>query len=162
MDSKPEWLQAGTAVIVLGIGILVYLFDRSSASVYFVPDAWAYSAATPSLFGALGSYVPTFTHVFAFILLTTAVLRSRLHSALAICAIWFSFDLLLELAQLDVVANKIAGTVPRWFQDWPVLENVGSYFVSGRFDAFDVASIALGTAAAYVTIRFSSRKQDTK
>lgn len=162
MHSKPECVQTGTAAMVLGMGVLVYLFDRSSASVYFVPDWWEFSESMPSLFGALGNYLPTFAHVFAFILLTTAVLRSRLRSALIICAIWFSFDSLLELGQLDVVAEKIVSIIPPWFQDWPLLENVAGYFVSGRFDPLDIASIALGTAAAYMTFRYSTRKEDTK
>jgi hypothetical protein len=162
MRWTPERVQTGVAVSVLGIGVLVYLFDRPSASVYFVPNWWTFSAATPSLFGALGDHLPTFAHAFAFILLTTAALQSRLRSSLVICAIWFGLETSLEFAQLDGVAEKIASAIPSWFQDWPVLENVSRYFVSGRFDALDIGSIALGTLAAYVTVRISTRKEDTK
>jgi len=162
VHSKPEWVQAGWAVTVLALGILVYMLDRPSASVYFVPDTWIFSAATPSLFGTLGSYLPTFTHVFAFILLTAAVLRTPLRSPFAICAIWFSIEALFEVAQMDAIADVIDSIVPLWFEDWPLLDNVAGYFVAGRFDPLDIASLALGAAAAYAAIQYSIRKKDTK
>ena len=71
---KPEWLQFYAAIAVLVVGVLIYLLDRPSSSVYFVPDSWSMADRTPRIFGTIGRYLPTFAHTFAFILFTTAVM----------------------------------------------------------------------------------------
>ncbi len=154
---KPEWVQFYAAAGVLTAGVLVYLLDRPSNSLYFVPDSWSISDRTPAIFGAIGRYLPTFAHTFAFILLTTAVMAPTRKAALGICAAWLSVESLFELAQSDAISANIARNVPAWFSDWPLLDNVAVYFVNGRFDPLDLVSIAVATGAAYLTMLYSTR-----
>jgi hypothetical protein len=165
---KPEWLQFFAAVAVLSIGIFVYLLDRPSSSVYFVPDSWSAEAWTPeswtmgngtsSVFGSIGRYLPTFAHTFAFILFTTAVLVPTRRAALGICLGWLIVESLFEVAQSDALSAKIAGNVPAWFSDWPLLDNVAAYFLTGRFDPLDLVSIIISAGAAYLTFMYYTRR----
>jgi hypothetical protein len=159
---KPEWLQIYAAVAVLAAGVLVYLLDRPSSSVYFVPDSWSMADRTPRIFGSIGRYLPTFAHTFAFILFTTAVMAPvGRKAALGICAAWLAVESLFELGQIDAVAASIASRVPAWFADWPLLENIAGYFTTGRFDPLDLVSIFIAATAAYLLILFSTRRGST-
>ncbi len=64
---------------------------------------------------------------------------------------------LFEIAQSNTWAASIAAGVPAWFAQWPLLENVAGYFISGRFDGLDLASIALAAISAFIVIRLSHR-----
>jgi hypothetical protein len=154
---RAEWLQFYAAVAVLTIGVLVYLLDRPSNSVYFVPDSWSMADNSSPIFGAVGRYLPTFAHTFAFILFTTAILVPTRKAAAGICVGWLLVESLFEIGQADAIAAKIASTVPDWFSDWPLLDNVADYFVAGRFDPVDLVSIILAAGAAYLTILYSTR-----
>lgn len=155
--AKPELIQFIAGVIVLSIGVFVYLLDRPSTSVYFVPDSWSFGAGIPPVFGAIGSYLPTFAHTFAFILFTSALLEPWKWSAAAACAWWWLVDSLFEIAQSDAWAAGIASRVPGWFADWPLLNNVADYFIAGQFDLRDLASISAATGCAFVVTRISHR-----
>jgi len=148
MIDRPQGARIIAGSIVFVMGACVYLFDRSGSSVYVVPAWWTIADATPAIFGALGDYLPTFAHVFAFTLFTAAVLSPGTLASIVICAAWFSIDLSFELAQIDAAALEIVRLVPAWFSDWPILENTADYFLAGHFDPLDVASIALGSVAA--------------
>jgi hypothetical protein len=143
---------------VLTAGVLVYLLDRPSGSVYFMPDSWSIADRTPAMFGALGRYLPTFAHTFAFILFTSVVLSPTRRAALGICVAWVVVESLFEIAQRDIIAAKIAANVPAWFADWPLLDNVADYFVAGRFDPLDLVSIMIAAGAAYLTMIYSTRR----
>jgi hypothetical protein len=151
-------LQFYAAVTVLSAGVFVYLLDRPSSSVYFVPDSWSIADRETAIFGTLGRYLPTFAHTFAFILFTTAVLSPLRKAGLEICAAWVIIESLFEIAQSDVISTKIAANVPAWFSDWPLLDNVADYFVAGHFDPLDLVSIIIAGVAAYLTILYSTRR----
>ena len=140
------------------VGVLVYLLDRPNASVYFVPDWWSIADVTPAVFGLLGQYLPTFSHTFAFILLTTAVMTQRRGAALFACAAWLLVNSLFELAQHESLAVKIVEWLPGWFSDWPLLDNMAAYFLIGRFDPIDLASILAASIAAYLLILYSTSR----
>ena len=142
----------------MAVGILVYLFDRPGNAVYFVPDWWSLAEFTPGLFGLLGEHLPTFSHTFAFILLTTAVIAPRRGSAIVVCAGWLIVDSLFEIAQHDDLAVNIVRRLPNWFAEWPILENVAAYFLTGRFDPLDLVSIFVAGIAAYFLILYSTRR----
>ena len=139
------------AVMALCIGVLVYAFDRQANHVYFLP-AWlsAYNGHG-GLFGLLGNYLPTFIHVYVFILLTVVVAGLSESRVLLACFSWFAIDSLFEIAQLEPIARWLAGHVPTWFNGIPFLENTSSYFLHGTFDVLDLLSIAAGTLAARLT-----------
>ncbi len=155
----PAVIQVVVAIIVLMIGILVYLLDRPSASIYLIPNSWSFGDRVPPVFGALGNYLPTFAHTFAFTLFTSALLEPWRRSAVAACAGWWALGSLFEIAQSDAWAAAIAVRVPGWFADWPLLDNVASYFVAGHFDGLDLVSIAIAIVCAFAVIRLSQKGQ---
>jgi hypothetical protein len=139
------------AMMALGLGVMVYAFDRQAQHVYFLP-AWlsAYNAHG-GLFSLLGNYLPTFIHVYAFILLTAVVAGLSEIRILSASFFWFIIDSLFEVAQTDPIAQWLAMHVPGWFSGIPFLENTSAYFLYGTFDVLDLLSIALGTLAAWLT-----------
>ena len=156
--SRPVASQLAAALIALCVGTAVYLFDRQADHVYLMAPWMALGDHSRSIFGVLGNYLPTFTHVYVFILLTAALVASSLRSALVICLFWLVIDIAFELGQLTAVARQISAFIPAWFGAIPVLENTSRYFLSGTFDVLDVISIAAGALAAYLTIFFSLRR----
>ncbi|WP_455221312.1 hypothetical protein [Kaarinaea lacus] len=153
---RPELVTVIVAMLVFLIGVLVYSIDRQPAQVYFMSDWMSLGDGKGSVFGILGQHLPTFVHVYTFILLTMALVvpadRYRKY-LLPVCLGWFALDSLFEIAQLDAIGRKIADWVPDWFAHVPFLENTASYFIVGTFDVLDLLSIALGTLAAYLTMR---------
>ena len=154
---RPQVIQIATGLLVLTIGVLVYLLDRPSTSVYLVPDSWTFGRQFPSVFGLIGQQLPTFAHTFAFSLFTCAVLEPWRGAAPAACTGWWVFGSLFELAQRDAWSAVIAAWVPAWFADWPVLDNVTNYFVNGRYDPRDMVSIALAAICAWGVIVLTHR-----
>ena len=154
--AHPATMSLVMALVAMVFGIVVYLLDRQAESVYFMSDWMALGDGQNSAFGLLGQHIPTFVHVYTFILLTMALVvpeeRYRKY-LLPVCLGWFVVDSLFEIAQIDFIAQRIAGWVPDWFAGIPFLENTASYFIHSTFDILDLLSIGLGTLAAYVTIQ---------
>ena len=157
LRARSVTIQVIAAVIVLMIGVLVYLLDRPSTSVYLIPDSWSFGDSIPPVFGAIGAHLPTFAHTFGFILLTSALLEPWRWSAITACAGWWLVGSLFEIAQSDAWAPMVVSTVPDWFADWPLLDNVAVYFNAGQFDLYDLVSISIATVFAYVVIRLANR-----
>jgi len=160
---RPEIIVLVVAILVFLIGVLVYSIDRSPAQVYFLSDWMSLGNANGSVFGALGSHLPTFIHVFSFILLTMAIVVPRAfyrQYLLPVCIGWLVFDSACEIAQLDFIGSKIAAWTPGWFEHVPFLENVASYFKAGTFDVLDLISIVLGAFSAYLTMRLIIKRSE--
>jgi len=155
--ARPALIQIVAGVIVLIIGVFVYLVDRSSTSVYLIPDSWFLGDSIPPVFGAIGDHLPTFAHTFAFILFTSAVLEPWRWSAVVACTGWWAVGSVFEVAQSDAWAVAIAARVPAWFADWPLLDNVANYFIAGQFDRVDLVSIGVATVGAFIVIRLSEK-----
>lgn len=145
------WLAA----VVLGLGVLVYALDRGG-TVYFLPD-WLARTAGPSVFGALGAHLPTFVHPFAFALITAVILQPAPRQLSLICGAWFVIECAFEVGQWSPLGQRIAASVPAWFDGVPLLEATGAYFSRGTFDPLDILSIALGVVCAYFVFRFAQR-----
>jgi len=151
-------IQTAAAVTALLIGVFVYLLDRQSESVYFMTYWMSLGNTMNPFFGIVGNQLPTFIHVYAFILLTMAVASASRESVLIICLFWLILESLFELAQITVIAQWIANYTPEWFHGIPFLENTAAYFLAGTFDVLDLCSIAAGTLAAYLTIVISTQR----
>ena len=147
MDVNGEIRRIVIASVILGVGVLVYLTERSGESVYFLPDWWM--SVNPS--SSLGQRLPSFAHTFAFAILTAVVLAPWRGALIASCGFWAVVNSLFELGQIDAIAAMIAFYTPEWLANWPILENLDSYFLAGTFDPLDIGFVLLGAVAAYST-----------
>ena len=140
-------------VVVLLVGILVYLVDRPPDQIYFVyntPFNISLFKTLPNLFGHIGNSLPSFIHVFSFILLTAGIISCRKKGFLIVCLCWFSIDCVFELGQkFSSLTLKI---IPSWFSSIPFLENTHNYFSYGTFDFNDLFAITIGTLTAYFVL----------
>lgn len=144
---QSQLLMVCIGVTALVLGTSIYVFDRPATAVYFVPDSSTLALNTPAMFGMLGNYLPAFFHALAFALFASAI-AGRRHVAW-ICACWFAAEVVFEVAQIDTIASFIAAATPAWFSGAPLLENIASHFLTGRFDTMDVLFLLLGCATAF-------------
>ncbi|MGA9031832.1 MAG: hypothetical protein WB402_04860 [Sulfuricaulis sp.] len=161
MFKRPFVLYAVIAAVALSVGLLVYLLGRQPEHVYFLFHGFSLAHGHHSLFGVPGNYLPSFVHVYAFILLTVAVAGFSKARLIGTCAAWFVVASLFEVAQHPAISPIIAVAVPAWFARVPILDNTAAYFLNGTFDPLDLLFIALGTIAAYVTIVLTRNSANT-
>lgn len=150
----PARVQALLAVVALLLGVLVYVFDRDPERTYFLSSAFSLRDAAVPVFGELGKHLPDFLHIYAFILLTCAVLRPGHKDLLKIVSLWLVIELFFEIGQHPALAPSLAGMIPPWFLNVPVLENSAEYLLRGMFDPLDLLAILAGAIAAFLTVRF--------
>lgn len=141
----------------LALGVLVYVLDRPAAAIYFLPDTLHVPTHLRGAFGLAGQHLPTFLHVFAFCLLTASLLRVGRRGALLISGGWGLLDAAFEAGQHEAIAPALARWTPDWFDRVPVLENTAAYFLNGRFDPLDLASIVAGALLALPVILATRR-----
>jgi hypothetical protein len=149
-------LLAMIGMLALMTGALVYLAGRPTGSAYFLP-AWATLAQQAGgIFGTADGFLPSFTHVFAFTLLTAAVMRPRsLRGTAVVAGAWCATDVLFEIGQHPAIASTVSAALPVWFGGLPMLDNVGPYFLHGTFDPADIAATVAGAAVAYLMLALS-------
>lgn len=149
--------------IILGaigllIGTLVYLIDRNPEQIYFIYhnniDLSLYQSL-PNLFGPVGNSLPTFIHVFSFILLTAGLVTCSKRGYIVICLFWVFVDVLFELGQKFKTWSVMM--IPDWFSTIPYLENSRNYFLYGSFDFKDIGSIILGAILAYIVLLITTK-----
>jgi len=143
-------LQILTGTIALLFGVLVYLVDRPPDQTYFVYKTGidiSLHNTLPNLFGIIGQSLPSFAHVFSFILITAGLIAYQKRGYIIICLFWFLIDSAFELGQK--FNTLIIEFIPGWFAGVPFFENTGNYFSRGTFSFGDLAAIFIGTIAAY-------------
>jgi general stress protein CsbA len=153
-----QQLLAGLGVLVLGT--LFYYFCRPAEHTYFLKflsiNLHNHKFLSPVLF-TLANSLPTFIHVFAFILMTAAFAASQKREYLLVCLNWFTIDVFFEIGQgLD---NILIPIIPNWFSGIFLLENTKDYFLHGRFDYLDLFSIVVGSIAAYFFLIITGDKR---
>ena len=152
--------QLGVGFSILLLGIFFYLFFRSAEQTYFLRFLGLNPYRVeflPSTLVLIGNSLPTFIHVLAFSLLTAGLVARRKRSYALVCLTWFVIDVLFELAQ--AFGEVIIPVIPEWFSNFLFLENTKNYFLHGRFDYFDLLSIALGSVAANIFLIFDNRRE---
>jgi len=95
-------LQLLTGTMVLLLGVLVYLVDRPPDQTYFVYKTGvdiSLHNTLPNLFGIIGQSLPSFSHVFSFILITAGLIAYQKKGYIIICLFWFLIDSAFELGQ---------------------------------------------------------------
>jgi len=148
-------LFIGFSILILGA--LFYFFFRSVKHTYFLKFLATSSHSNILLSPVLTILVnslPTFVHVFAFILMTASIFARQKRDYVVVCLAWFTIDVLFELGQS--LGNKIVTIIPDWFSGFMFLENTRDYFLHGRFDYLDLLSIALGSVVAYILLIITS------
>jgi hypothetical protein len=151
--AKINKAQIFIGIATLLVGVLVYLGDRPPDTAYFLAG-WAkdisFHDKIPTIFGPIGKSLPSFTHVFSFILITAGILGSRKRGYLYICLFWLFVDGAFELGQrYDSIPLSF---IPMWFEGIPFLENTANFFRLGTFDYLDLTSFFLGTVLAYIVL----------
>ena len=145
--------QVLIGVAVLVIGTFFYLVGRPPEQTYFVsitPVNISLYGTVPNLFGVVGDSLPSFVHVFSFILITAGMICCHRRGYLIICLCWFLVECAFELGQkFDAWC---LGVMPDWFAGIPFLENIENYFLQGTFDVVDVIAILAGTSMAYFVL----------
>ena len=155
-------IQILTGATVLFIGILVYLVDRPPDQTLFVdksPVNISLYQILPNLYGIIGNSLPSFAHVFSFILITAGLIASKKRHFIIICLFWFLIDSVFELGQK--FSTMFIKYIPDWFASIPFFENTGDYFVRGTFSFSDMAAITIGTIVAYFVLIKTSERMKT-
>jgi len=152
-----QWLRFILGMVALVIGSLVYLVDRPAETSYLIPQSLSLFESSTSLFGAIGNYLPTFSHVFAFILITAALSPARHSVYLLICGTWLTIDCLFELAQHSAINEFIISGLPAFITELPLMGYAINYFQNGRYNTLDMLSIIAGVIAAYFVLRMSEK-----
>ena len=146
-------LQVLIGIACLIFGTLVYLFYRPPDQTYFIYMSGLninlYNTL-PNIFGVVGNSLPSFVHVFAFILITAGMIACRKRGYLIICLSWLTLDVTFEFGQK--FNTFFSSLVPTWFSKFPFLENTTNYFSRGTFDQADIASAMIGSALAYLVL----------
>ena len=155
-----NWCQILIGLSALIFGLLVYLLYRPPDQSYFLYVSGLNISlynTLPNIFGLIGNSVPTFIHVFSFILITAGFLSCQKRGCLIICLSWLLVDSAFELGQNFNTWS--ASIIPVWFDGIPFLENTKSYFIHGTFDFTDLAAIAFGTLTAYLVLLSTNKSK---
>lgn len=135
-----------SAAVALAIGVFVYLTDRPAGSAALLP--WAGIRSAGALLGSVGGWLPSFTHVFAFALLTAAAARPSIAPPYRACLLWWAIDIAFEVAQATTWKAPIADVVRRGCGDGWLPSLFARYVEHGTFDPGDVVAITAGALAA--------------
>jgi hypothetical protein len=161
--SRINRVQILIGLLGLVLGSIVYIVDRPPDQTYFVFKSGIDTSlfnTFPNLFGPIGNSLPTFIHVFSFILITAGLMAWQKRGYLIICLSWFCVDCAFEFGQkYDAFAVKL---IPSCFRGIPFLENTQNYFLQGAFDFIDLSAIAMGAATAYFVLLATMQRRQTK
>ena len=137
-------------ILLLLLGSLVYVVDRSPDQVYFTRffgiKLKMFDAGAPVL-GSVGLRMPAFFHVLSFSLITGSFFRYGRGRYLVICAFWLLVNICFELGQK--YKDLAVQLTPDFFKHIPFLENTKAYFQNGTFDTYDLAAFFLGALVGY-------------
>jgi len=151
MQYKAQICLSLAALSALVLGLCIYLFERPADSVYLF-TVFSFSPAHHfSLFGAIGQWLPSLVHTYAFILLTALAVGINTRVVLASAMFWLLIGWLFELGQNTSISIDLVEHLPVWFSSIPILENVGAYFQHGTYDPMDLLATLAGAVAAYAT-----------
>jgi hypothetical protein len=148
------------ALLALTTGVFVYLLDRPAGSAELIPAVLQLSTDEGRAFGPSGDWLPSLVHVYAFILLTAAVMRPSPRNLLLVCTGWLVIEAFFELIQHPAVTQLLVDQASSWSGRLPVLATLHDYAVSGAFDPMDLVGLALGVVAAYLTVRWAWKKEE--
>lgn len=145
------------ACIALLFGLLIYLTDRPSSHSMLVPAAL--SLGTGALFAAIGQWLPSFIHPFAFSLLTAAHVSSATRPAYGACAAWWAVNVAFELGQHPGIAPLVIDRLPTGFGAGWLTQPVSTFLRRGTFDPGDLIAATSGVLAAALVLWAVHRRE---
>lgn len=161
LQASARWAAPAQLVAVgccaLAMGLLVYAADRDPARAQWWP-ALARLGTDP-LFGALGHWLPSFVHPFAFSLFTAAALPRAAAPGYAACAAWWAVNVVFELGQQAQISAGLSGALLRAFGPTGLAQALSNYFVRGSFDAGDIVAATAGALAAAALLGFVHHRE---
>lgn len=159
---KVNRIQLLIGIAGLLSGTIFYLAFRCPDQTYFI-SKFGVDICLRSIFqrrlGTIGNNLPTFIHVFSFILLTAAFIHLNKRKCFLICLCWCVVDCAFELGQKF---NSLSSMIPDWFAGIPILENTGNYFLHGTYDLNDLIAIIIGTVFAFFTLQMTADRGNQK
>ena len=151
--------QLLAGILLLLLGSLVYVIDRSPEQVYFTRffgiHLKMFDGSAP-LLGSLGLRLPAFFHVLSFSLITGSFFRYGRGRYLFICTFWLLVNICFELGQK--YKDLAVQLTPGFFEHIPFLENTRAYFLNGTFDVYDLAAFFVGALTGYGLLLVTGRK----
>lgn len=147
------------ALLALIVGGAVYLLDRPAGSAQLVPAIFELGCEGRTVFAGAGSWLPSLVHIYAFILLTAAVIRPSQRSLLLICLAWVSIEACFELIQHPLLIELLTGRMGDRLVRVPGSEMLRDYAASGVFDPLDLGALGIGAVAAYLTVRLAWKRE---
>lgn len=150
-DSRRVGSLAAIGCLALALGLLVYLTERDIAGSALIPSVAALAGF--QLFGALGPWLPSFVHPFAFSLFTAAALSPGSAWRYHACVFWCVVNLAFECGQYPLISAPLAKVLQGSFGPSSTARMVSNYFLRGTFDGGDIAAAVLGAVAAAVVLR---------
>ena len=157
-----NWTQIAWGIFFLSIGTLVYFTDRNPHEIYFIKESGIshpFFQGWPCVFGSMGSSLPSFTHVLAFILITAGVVASTRKGYFIACIVWLGIDWAFELGQLQYQVP--VALTPEWFEKIPVFRNTKAFFIYGTFDWNDMLGVLAGAISAYIILLMTQKDKKT-
>ena len=155
---RPTFIEAGAAMLALIAGVMVYMLTRPENSVLFL--SWLPLHIHPVL-STLGDYtgsLPSFFHIYGFIILTYLFTRRTLWSLRFVTIFWLTIELLFESLQKldsgDIMSQSTeSAPSPGFFSNY-----LSGYFINGTYDSRDIAALLAGAFLAYITVLIMEKK----
>ena len=135
-----------SAILALALGVMVYLSDRPPSHAALIPAMLA--LGTGSLFGALGNWLPSFVHPFAFSLISSTLRATAAAPAYGTCAAWWSVNIVFEVGQHPVLRPFVVERMQATLGDGWLTRPVSNYLQRGTFDVGDLIAATLGALTA--------------
>lgn len=154
LQTRARWFYFYIACVSLCIGFVIYFLGRPGPAIYAIPSIIEHWILVQSFVAEISGQLPSFFHTYAFILLTFIVLgtSSRFNLYLSV-SLWASIEVLFEIGQHNLFSQSIINMIPAWFEQVPILDISGHYFLHGTFDPLDLLAIAIASVFALLTVQ---------
>ena len=151
---------AALACLALLVGVMVYVADRPASQALLIPAVAALAGG--HFFGALGQWLPSFVHPFAFSLLTAAVLPVQVSPRYGACVAWCLVNVAFEVGQHPAFKTGLAEFLHGDSGQWPPAHALANYLLRGTFDLGDIAAVIGGTLAAAAVLHRIHRQREPR
>lgn len=150
---RAQWVALAAAALLLGLAI--YLTDRAAGHAIWIPAVPALAGRLS--FGALGGWMPSLLHPFAFALLTVAARAPHPRPAYGACLAWWAVNVVFEAVQHPLLSGPLAAFVAESDVTATLLRPFAAFAVRGTFDTGDIVAATLGALAAAAVLALSHR-----